>query len=348
MMRSLFSGVSGLRNHQTRMDVIGNNIANVNTTGFKASRTVFQDIFSQAVRGSSQGSEFMGGTNPIQIGLGMRLGTIDTLFRPGAFGGTDNITDCTIGGDGFFTISTNGLDGADGKYLFTRAGNFYIDNFGHLVTSNGDYVMGYLIDFSNYYMDDANNNLVRDPTFDIDSNLVAPDAVTLIGDPAASADLSKIYLRNNGTAPYIENGLLQESTHPDGPIASDAKDPALDEVFTDIKIDKDGVVWGFAGDELLYPIAKIALAMFVNNGGLEKQGDSLYRNTGNSGDPMYAYAKKLGSGAGLIMPGGLEMSNVDLAQEFTDMIVTQRGFQANSRIITVSDTLLEELVNLKR
>ncbi|NLO48641.1 MAG: flagellar hook-basal body complex protein [Clostridiales bacterium] len=275
MMRSLYSGVSGLKNHQARMDVIGNNISNVNTAAYKSSRVVFQDIYSQTVKTASAGTATLGGTNPAQIGLGVSLGAIDIIFTSSATQRTDNPSDLAIEGDGFFVIDINGSD--VGGMSYTRAGNFYVDNAGYLVTSDGYFVMGY--------------------------------------DPAATP--------SSGTLEQINlTG------------------------YTGITFDDKGMIWGLDSTDTKVAVSKIALALFTNNSGLEKMGGSLYSETGSSGEPVFSVAQQ--GGAGKINPGGLEMSNVDLASEFTDMIVTQRGFQANSRIITTSDALLEELVNLKR
>ena len=307
MMRSLYSGVSGLKNHQTRMDVIGNNIANVNTIGYKTSRVIFQDIYSQNVKAASQGdydtsvdpatAGNYGGTNPAQIGLGVTLAAIDIIHTSAATQRTDNPTDLAIEGDGFFIIHPNNtveyeLDGdvdTDGGgyidgYLYTRAGNFYLDNQGRVVTASGNFVMGYTYD------------VPADPT---DPSVIDMEELSII-------DLSG---------------------------------------YTGISFDSTGTVWARVGEEKV-AVAQVALAMFTNTAGLEKKGESYYASTGNSGRAFATVANT--NGAGKINPGGLEMSNVDLASEFTDMIVTQRGFQANSRIITTSDTLLEELVNLKR
>ena len=315
MMRSLYSGVSGLKNHQTRMDVIGNNIANVNTIGYKTSRVIFQDIYSQNVKAASQGdygatgvAGNYGGTNPAQIGLGVTLAAIDIIHTSAATQRTDNPTDLAIEGDGFFIIHPNNSleaddyvgtpveDGTDfvGTYvddfLYTRAGNFYLDNQGRVVTSGGQFVMGYQI--SDITVDDTTGAVTH-------TAAATPNTLTKI-------DLT---------------GL------------------------TGISFDSTGTVWCKIGEEKV-AVAQVAIAMFTNTSGLEKKGESLYAATGNSGTAFATTANT--AGAGKINPGGLEMSNVDLASEFTDMIVTQRGFQANSRIITTSDTLLEELVNLKR
>ena len=141
MMRSMFSSVSGLKSHQTQMDVIGNNIANVNTVGFKASRTTFAEIFAQTVSGAGapDPNSGRGGTNPVQIGLGMNVNAIDTLMGRGSLQRTDNPTDLSIEGEGFFIVS----NGSDGGTFFTRAGNFSIDKLGNLVTSSGLNLMGW-------------------------------------------------------------------------------------------------------------------------------------------------------------------------------------------------------------
>jgi flagellar hook protein FlgE len=283
MMRSLYSGITGLRNHQTRMDVIGNNISNVNTAGFKASRVIFQDIYSQTLRPASSGNgTTTGGTNPQQIGLGSKIATIDVLHTKSAAQYTGNDLDLSIEGDGYFTVS------GSGGTTYTRAGNFYTDTNNYLVNANGDYVQGFTLN--------ASGDIVLDAT---------------TGEPT----LSKIYI-----------------------------DPA----YYDISIDESGSVIGVSRTDssVKKTLGILALATFGNENALEKVGDSSYSSTANSGEAVYAQPGE--DGAGSLNPGTLEMSNVDLATEFSDMIVTQRGFQANSRIITTTDSMLEELVNLKR
>lgn len=281
MMRSLYSGVTGLRNHQTRMDVIGNNIANVNTIGFKSSRVIFQDIYSQTTRpASGPNGTNNGGTNPQQIGLGMQMSTIDVLHTRTAAQYTGAPLDLSIEGDGYFTVSNGGVN------FFTRAGNFYTDVNSNLVDANGSYVQGYQVDTA--------GNLVLDAS----------------GDPI----MQNIYIDPN---------------------------------YYDISIDSNGAVIGLekATNDKHY-LGQMVLASFANNSGLEKAGQNMYKYTINSGAP--AFNTPGTGGSGKINPGTLEMSNVDLTSEFTNMIVTQRGFQANSRIITTTDSMLEELVNIKR
>jgi flagellar hook protein FlgE len=284
------------------MDVIANNISNVNTVGFKASRTIFQDVYSQTSRGAAAASVVSGGTNPLQIGLGVKLAAIDVLHSTAATQRTDRELDFAIAGDGFFVVK-NG----DNTY-YTRAGNFYIDSGGNLVTASGDYVQGVMANIT------TPGTATTPPITD--------DPLLLTATPDADGDL------------VLANPLENINT--------------LNE-YINISIGTDGLITGIRKDDptgTKIAIAAIAIATVVNPSGLEKRGESLYAVSPNSG-PAKAHAAGQG-GAGKMEIGGLEMSNVDLSGEFTDMIVTQRGFQANSRIITVSDTLLEELINLKR
>jgi len=327
MMRSLYSGITGLRNHQTRMDVIGNNIANVNTIGYKTSRVIFQDVFSQTLQTGSTNqiaNYGLGGTNPIQVGLGARLASIDVLHTPAPMQRTDRALDMMINDDGYFVVGvpnpetfvppSDPPEPIDTSiqmytYMFTRAGDFKLDNEGYLVSSHGYYVMGYVMhpydDEGEPYEEGTSTGRI-DYRSDLDMWL------------AAGADPAE---RPHPVAIKINN----------------------DQVGFAVNI--DGVV-SIIEDNKELPIYQLALAMFSNPEGLVKAGNSLYRESSASGESNLTIAKN--GGAGTVSSGGLEMSNVDLASEFTDMIVTQRGFQANSRIITVSDTMLEELVNLKR
>ena len=334
MMRSLYSGITGLRNHQTRMDVIGNNIANVNTIGYKSSRVIFQDIFCQTLQTGStnQSVNFgLGGTNPIQVGLGARLASIDVLHTPAPMQRTDRALDMMINDDGYFVVGIPnpahpdpfGLDDAIDPddtiprftYMYTRAGDFKLDNEGYLVSSHGYYVMGY--EMSPYDQDGA-------PITDMD------------------AHTGKVFYRSDWDIWWDDNKDLEPEDREPMPNPMAIKIES-DQVGFAVNI--DGIV-SIIQDNRELPIFQLTLAMFSNPEGLLKAGNSLYRESSSSGASNLTIAKNYG--AGTVSSGGLEMSNVDLASEFTDMIVTQRGFQANSRIITVSDTMLEELVNLKR
>ena len=270
MLRSLYAGVSGLKNHQTKMDVVGNNIANVNTIGFKSSRVTFQDIYSQTLAPASApaADDSFGGTNPQQVGLGVALGSIDVMQTRAAIEYTGAPLDLSIDGDGFFVVNDGTRD------LYTRAGNFFLDSHSNLVTSGGLLVQGQLADGT-------------------------------IGGVSIGQDYYNVAVTRNGEVIGINSTTGNKET-----------------------------------------IATIAVANFNNQNGLEKLGESLYCASQNSGLPVINIPGA--NGAPFLNPSSLEMSNVDLAKEFTDMIITQRGFQANSRVITTSDQLLEELVNLKR
>ncbi len=274
MQRSLYSGVSGMRGFQIKLDVIGNNIANVNTVGFKAGRVMFKDILSQTVAGvSAPADNGRGGSNAKQIGLGVTLASIDTLHTPGSAMTTNNPTDLRIDGDRFFAVRAN--DDQETPYL-TRAGNFMLD---------------------------ANKNLVN------------ADGMRVL-----SSDGTPINLDDIGD-------IVAFSISQDGEI---------------IAVNADGTS---AGTGTFIGVVKV-----TNPGGLEKIGGNLYRTTPNAEaeELVIGTANNAETGTGAIIAGQLEMSNVDLAQEFTEMIVAQRGFQANSRIITTSDEVLQEIVNLKR
>lgn len=274
MLRSLYSGVSGMRGFQTKLDVIGNNIANVNTTGFKAGRVMFKDILSQTVSGVTAPVDgTQGGINAKQVGLGVTIASIDTIHTAGSAQTTNVPTDLRLDGDGFFVVSPTGS--SDNAYL-TRAGNFNVDANGYLVNADGQYVLS------------ADGNAIQ----------IDPTTVTAF---TISQDGSILPVDANGNT----------------------------------------------GDA----IAQIGVAKVVNPGGLAKVGGNLYRMTPNAnpdGALDLGAASDEGRGTGAIISGQLEMSNVDLTNEFTEMIVAQRGFQANSRIITTSDSILEEVVNLKR
>lgn len=300
MLRSMYSGISGLRNFQTKLDVIGNNISNVNTYGFKKGRTIFKDLISQTVAGASGPSDTRGGVNPRQVGLGSQLAAIDTIHTGGSTQFTGNTLDLAITGDGFFQV----MDG--NEVLYTRAGNFYMDNRGDLVDSNGRYIQGFSAETQ------------AEPADPNDAN----DEGTPVG---FSNETGKINI------PITASSM---SIGQDGTV-----------YYVDVPLDAMGEPEEDAS-AILQVAGKIQIATFSNPGGLEKTGGNLFRTSANSGEPNRGFATDQGFGA--IESGFLEMSNVDLAEEFTEMIVAQRGFQANTRIITTSDEILQELVNLKR
>ena len=462
MMRSLYAGVSGLQNHQVRMDVIGNNISNINTTGFKKGRVNFQDMLSQSMSGASRPTEELGGVNPKQVGLGMSIAAIDTIHTQGSMQSTGVTTDLAVQGNGFFVMA------GGAKQYYTRAGAFGIDEEGTLVNpANGMKVQGWMAEtidgaaFINTASDvgdltipvggkdpasattqvelacnldkrlevipeGAGEGTIRENTWTIDKDIYDNFGnvhrmrvsftkldgtqnsweanVTIDPDNEIGTNtLAEVGAENNGDNTFIVNfnnlGTLQSVTDAQGDtldvgdiqvqVAFDVLQATPNEDGTPVrqtfnlnlgeagsvvntvtqfaetsstkafrqngygmgylenfKIDQSGVITGVYSNGTNRTLGQLALATFTNQSGLEKAGETTFVVTNNSGDPNIGPTGVAGKGK--IIAGALEMSNVDLAEQFTDMIVTQRGFQANSKTITTSDTMLQELLNLKR
>jgi flagellar hook protein FlgE len=278
----MFSAISGLTVHQTMLDVTANNIANVNTIGFKSERASFEDALSQLQKGSSAPTATTGGTNAQQIGLGVRLGSISNIMTAGAVQTTGSSLDVAIQGDGFFRVVADATTlGGTPAYMYTRAGNFTTDANGDLVTTDGDYVVGFKFDSSGNPLTGAANE-------------------TKITIPPGSQSVT---IGQNGTVSVTDSA---------GAVTK---------------------------------VAIISLATFPNNAGLQRVGSNNFVATNNTGVETADIAGT--NGLGTLIPGAIEMSNVDLAQEFTNMITAERGFQANSRVISTADEMLQELVNLK-
>jgi flagellar hook protein FlgE len=437
MPRALSSAVSGLRNQQTKMDVIGNNIANVNTVGFKAGRVTFKEGFTQVLSSATRPTDGMGGTNASQVGLGSQIGSIDTQFTQGTLETTGNNTDLAIQGNSFFVVKK------DAQSFYTRSGNFQVDANGSLVSGmNGFVLQGH----------SAVNGKLQDGITDLKIPLgqVAPanatTKITITGNIDASAnvfdkgtattldpldadqralpqnqnsykDFSITAYDSLGTKHEVKmvmwktapnqwdwkvdgsnidatNAGVTETagTHPitfaqDGSVDPATVAPAIS--FTpsqggapvslkidlgtglnglsqfagssnavmreqdgytngelqNFTVDSTGTILGSFTNGTQQVLGQVALADFNNPEGMQSVGDNMYGTTANSGEALVGFA---GEGAvSTIASGALEESNVDLAREFTDMIVAQRGFQANSRVITTSDQMLSDLVQLK-
>lgn len=300
MLKSLYSGVSGMRAQQTKMDVIANNIANVSTTGFKSGHARFEDMISQ-INSSAQGASVnRGGINAQQVGLGVQVSGTDTIMTGGSLQATGRALDFAIqnGDNSFFIVSDNGT--TDAVQQYTRDGGFFLDANGDLVTPAGMRVMGYA----------ANSADPVDPD--------NPDNPHLI---EAGGEISKINIPQQLDLDPVAN-------------------------LESYNIDNTGHIYGVYDNGETYVLGRLALTSFTNPEGLEKAGGNLYNATNNSGIPELGAPSV--DGFGLIRSGFLEMSNIDLANEFTEMIVTSRAYQANSRAITTSDEMLQELLNLKR
>lgn len=469
MMRSLFSGVAGLKTHQTKMDVIGNNIANVNTVAYKSQNVTFQELMYQTTQNASAANAETGrgGINAKQIGLGVQTGAINAnISTSGASQTTGNPFDVQIKGDSFFVVS----DGSNN--YFTRAGAFYVDGMGNLaMTSNGYTVMGWqedpnkpgtiikdtvtplkimsaenltskpeqttqaylsgVIDKNSTQLSSNDGMIVnislydnlgysyiakfsikeKNPKVDGEYDFSLTDLVNSKGYSLIHPSSDPGYEKNGFDIPAKDGGpgrttkvtttldptsglkydpasgksLIDDNTPFKLTISNDAANlpgfgsPIEIRVGTSTMYDNKGTstIKGNAGDydgnyagrkvgemsgvaiaqdgkiTASYDngttklLGQIAVANFANPSGLEKIGDNLYQTTPNSG-AFDGIGEDITAGSGALSTGVLEMSNVDLSAEFTDMITTQRGFQANSRIITVSDSMLEELTNLKR
>ena len=487
MMRSLYSGVSGLKNHQTRMDVVGNNISNVNTTGFKSSRVTFSDTLSQTLSGASAPTENRGGTNPKQIGLGSATSAIDTLFTDGSVQSTGVNTDLCLSGNGLFIVKDGNLS------YYTRNGNFKFDKEGYYVNSDGLKVQGWsattpgdaintngqpseicipagktmaasatkvatfsknldaaepmIKSMSVTYVDGTTADVPANTTkavevgknFDAGAGAGAKQVASItlkmtdgttttetsgafklnnskpkttiatIYDSLGNAHNVTIYMtktevsskngnkwtisldpagtnkqtitESDGTTTTVDMTDLELQFDVNGGLKTGSGTATLnltngagdnqsvnltfDDVtqyagsstafattdgnaagtLKSVSIDSSGVITGTYTNGLNVQEAQVAIAQFNNASGLTKTGNSLYTESNNSGTPNIGTISDLGC---TVTPSSLEMSNVDMASELTDMIVTQRGYQSNSKIITVSDELLETLINMKR
>lgn len=389
MLRSLFSGISGLRAHQTMLDVTANNIANVNTTGFKASQTQFQDTLSQLISSASGAQAGSGGTNPAQVGLGVKVAGVTTNFTQGSSQLTGRSTDMMIQGDGFFVVRQGN------QTLYTRAGSFDFDSTGQMVLpGDGALVQGWMavggvIDTNapatdlrvpagalmaskattkasyegNLQADAATGTVLnRDtPIYDALGNAStvslqftkAAGGWTVSGDGGATTTPVTFDASGKLTAPtpLVVGAVSVDLSAVTGYAGVDtlkslSQDGYAAGTLESFSLGNDGTITGTFSNNLKQVVGRIAMASFNNPSGLEKAGGSLFTTTANSG---LAQLGTPGSGGrGTLSGGTLEMSNVDLSKEFTSLIIAQRGFQANSRVITTSDTVLEELINLKR
>lgn len=421
MLQALLAGVASIKAQQTRMNVIGNNLANVNTTAFKGSRVTFQDMIAQTVRGASRPNETLGGTNPIQFGLGVLISGTDINGEQGSLNATNRPTDLALQGNGFFMVS-NGQ-----RIVYTRDGSFDVDAEGNIVhRSTGERVLGWTADPATGTFDeqqvvgatnyltvplglrsavqvttaatfagnlDANEPVTGAPlpaltdpawrttavrvfdsqgsaqditmhfiksatnewtwqasaangttvagggtlTFDGDGNLVSGSPSTITITPAGGGAPAFPVELDFGRMVQLSNETTIQSAGQNGfPPGS----------LQGFSIGVDGTITGLFTNGLTRPLGRIALAIFPNSNGLERMGNNMWRGTDNSGLPVVGSAKT--GGRGSINSGFLEQSNIDIGNEFTELIITQRGFQANTRVVTTVDEMLQDLINMKR
>lgn len=463
MMRSLYAGVSGLQNHQTRMDVIGNNISNVNTYGFKRGRVSFQDMISQQINGAARPTEEVGGVNPKEVGLGMSVASIDTIFTQGNLQTTGVSTDLAIQGNGFFVLKNGD------ETFYSRAGVFGVDSEGTLVNpANGLRVQGWMAEDANgrqivrtsatptdivipigqkdppkatenvRYFCNLNKNtpeIPENPTADQllegtwqteiniydtygNAHQVQMNFSKVPGNPNQwnvsvnvdpdNAEFTQTRIgfgttdgvANTYTLNFDNTGKLLSvadsagnTSNPEGEIVLQASYNVADSnadvagnpyrhtfslslgtigsmentitqaasksttkanfqdgyklgYLDNFKIDQSGTITGVYSNGSVRTIGQVAMASFTNQGGLEKKGDNTYAESINSG--MANIGESGTQGKGSMLAGTLEMSNVDLTEQLTDMIVTQRGFESNAKTIQTGDSMLETVINLKR
>ncbi len=404
MLRSMFTAISSLNLHQGYLDVVANNLANANTIGYKASRVLFQDQFSQLLSPGAGPSANLGGTNPMQIGLGVQVGFISPIFTQGMLQSTGRNMDLAVQGDGFFVYD----QGANRRY--SREGSLSLDSNGYLVNSStGLRVQGWEMDaagnidtnlpvdniqiVSNRTISRATENAVFGGN--LDSQTAVGDSVTTTmgiydslgvlhtasveftrtGNSAWSwAVTAPTGATGSGTLTFDANGQFSASTggtitvpgsqgaatismdidlsgmtmlSMDSSAAVTSQDGLPTGNVTDVVITPvDGSVFLVYSNGMREQVAQLALARFTNPTGLIRAGHTTFQQGLNSGEPEIGTAGS--GGRGQIAAGYLEASNVDMAQEFTNMILAQRGFQASSRVITTSDEIIQELVNLKR
>lgn len=421
MLTSLFTAISGMKANGTSLSVIGDNIANMNTIGYKTSRVSFGDVMSQTLTS---------GTSSSQIGRGVLMSDISPLFTQGSFESTGNALDLAIDGDGFFIVKdTSGI-------YYTRAGQFTLDKDGFVINPDGLRVQGYqyttggqltgilgdidVSKFNNSTAPTANINF----SANIDSRSVEIPTGFNINDPSNTSNFSSVItvydslgnarhitlyftktagnqwqwnavvgasdsasgnteIQASGTMTFDSTGALINLTSstgtvsgtsssevfnfgggatPNQPIAINfqnfsqfasesstifqSQDGFPAGTLKGLSISQDGVISGIFTNGQIKPIAQLALAKFMAPTQLTKFGRNLYAESFDSGVAIIGTPNN--SGLGRVLSNTLELSNVDLAEEFVRMISAQRGFQANSRIITTTDELMQELVNLKR
>lgn len=331
MLRSMYSGISGMKVNQAKLDVIGNNIANVGTTGFKSSRAAFKDMLYQNSAEATSPTSTKGGTNAKQIGLGAQLASINKVMGQGNALSTGRSLDVCVDGDGYLIVGKGAITGSnpvteDNKFedgggtsgtdtgkldvLYTRDGNLTLDYQGNLLTPDGYRVMGYNV-----------TGALTHSTDGITAAYVNADEAT------------------------VDSGALVPLAIPDN---------VGDQAVKAFEISKDGLITAILGDGTRGAIGQIAMASFKNPEGLTSVGGNMLQISSNSGetiirDGIGADTSSDNSKAfGDIIQGALEASNVDLTEQFTEMITATRSFQASSKMITTGDEILQTITGLMR
>ncbi|QGH25504.1 flagellar hook protein FlgE [Clostridium butyricum] len=375
MLRCMYSGISGMKVNQQKLDVIGNNIANVGTTAFKSSRAEFSDMLYQNAGVATSPTANKGGTNAKQVGLGAKLASIDKVMSQGNALSTGRTLDGCIDGEGYFvvgsgtvnygtggtTLDTNmGISGGNMSINYTRDGNFQLDYEGNLVTSDGYRVMGYLVTSKVY---DKDGNEVKDGAPASGSSSIA----TADADPVKEGDC--VFVNADGVIKAADDKKLQPLKIPDSvyvPEYTDADGNKIDASWQKVSsftIGKDGVITAVLANGSRTALGQVAMASFKNPAGLTAVGGNLYEVSANSGQVLVKTSVNIdkkedgtaadtnldnSKGFGDYIQGCLEASNVDLTEQFTDMITATRSFQAASKMITTGDEILQTITGLMR
>lgn len=346
MLRSLYSGISGMKVNQTKLDVIGNNLANVSTTAFKGSRVNFSTTISQTLGSASAASDSLGGVNGKQVGLGAQIASIDKIMSQGSMQSTSRSLDVAVDGSGYFMVATgpaltgdadaitikdNGVENmpANNSVAYTRDGSFVLDNEGNLLTSKGYRVLGFAMQ-------------TKDPVNGTDIDNIENDGKVL-------------YVESNNQTKAIDNKLVSLKI-PDKVVKLSEQGGQRVETEVAVKsfnISSDGLITGVLETGEITALGQIAMSSFKNEVGLTDIGNNMYEPSGSSGAAIISSGKnstagRNSSGYGDILQGYLEMSGVDMAEQFTDMIVATKAFQAAGKTITTGDEILSEIINLKR
>ena len=344
MLRSLYSGISGMKVNQTKLDVIGNNLANVSTTAFKGSRVNFSTTISQTLGSASAASDSLGGVNGKQIGLGAQISSIDKIMSQGSMQSTSRSLDVAVDGSGYFMVATGpaltgdakdsitivnngvGTMPANSSVAYTRDGSFVLDNEGNLLTSKGYRVLGFAMETT-----DPQQNTKIDK---IDDNG------------------NVLYVESNNSTKAIDDKLVSLKI-PDKVTKIDKAGNKTQVAVKSFNISADGLITGVLETGEITALGQIAMSSFKNEVGLTDIGNNMYEPSGSSGAAIISSGKnstagRNSSGYGDILQGYLEMSGVDMAEQFTDMIVATKAFQAAGKTITTGDEILSEIINLKR
>lgn len=432
MLQAMLAGVASIKAQQTRMNVIGNNLANINTAAYKGSRVTFQDMLAQTIRGAARPTDDIGGTNPIQFGLGVLVAGTDINNEQGSLSATNRPTDMAIQGNGYF-LTSNGT-----RMAYTRDGAFDLDAVGDLVhRATGERVLGWdyirqgnsgtgdpLTPQSSLNIPLGRLNAVQATTqVSFAGNLSGhtatgsvagtPDLVTktpvydsqggyhdvtvkffnrtsgatdrwdwqavdsagnVIGQSAAGPPDTRIYFDSDGNQTAASLAVARTSTlavggaignltfdldfdtitqlktgtptTPDSQVSLDNQNGFPPGSLQGFSVGTDGIITGLFTNGLTRPLGQLAMSIFPNPGGLERMGSNLWRATDNSGIPVNGTPRT--GGRGQVNSGFLEQSNVDIGAEFTDLIITQRGFQSNTKVVTTVDEMLQDLINMKR